>query len=1663
MTTSFFTTAVHAIFAIALFIFPTSVSAHGFKLLVFTKTAGFVHGSIPAGITAINQLAVEHDFSVTHTSDSAVFISQLATHDVALFLNTTGDVFNPTEQTAFQTWYRNGGAYVGIHAASDTEPDWPWYLDLVGAKFSNHPAIQVGTVDFLDQAHPITNVINPLTNQRIVDWTVSEEWYNFTVSPRGRVHVLAHLNAAITSANIEEPNLPGVTGTTHGNDHPIMWCQEFDGGRSAYLALGHADATYSTPIFRGLIINSLEWAAGLLLGDSEATIDANYEKIVLDPTVSNPMSIDIDSTGKVYLVERKGAIKVHDQATGQTRVIGNLNTYSGGEYGLLGITLAPDFKTSRQLYILWSPAAGNNNRLSRFTLNGVGDLNLGSEVSIIEYFTNREASHHQSGSIAFTPDGNIVMSLGDNTFASQFSPRNDTYIANDARKGSPNSNDLRGGIVRIRPNVGGGPPAHPNYTIPSGNLFPPGTPLGRPEIYTKGARNCFRLCVDPYTGWIYYGDVGPDRGGLSSTLPFEGSRGHDEFNQVKAPGWFGWPYFLGDNKAYRDGAGNPWTMAAMRSDLAAYFTSSTFLNNGGVAGNPNLLPDPTPAWIWYASDNNGAPPQFSELNASGGRCAMAGAVYAHSQGKNFPRYYDRSVFIMEWSRNRIYDVRTRPDGSILEITRFAPHMTFDRPLEMKFGPDGAMYVIEWGTEFGSGNSAGAKLVKIQYTKGAATPKVVASSNVSSGNLPLTVNLSSAGTFDPDAQILTYEWDFNGDGIIDSTLPNPTHSFTAAGTYNVQLTVTDEDLLFARANVTISAGNNAPVLGFDYPANFSFFDWGDQVNFSVWVIDAEDGSTASGTIPASAVQFESSLGHDDHQHNELQLSSLTASITVPRDEAHGFDEDLGYIFDAFYTDLGAPGVQPIQGKAKVVLQPKVTQAQLRDGQSGTTTSPTADPVGGKEDVNSIDHGDYIFFSGINLNGIQSIHFRVSAQGLGGNIEIRSGSPTGSLIGTATVTNTGTAYRDFAATNLQNVPNGSADLYFVFTRTLGATNLFRLNWINFRGTGATFNPDRPRLSKVSMTAPNVVRLDFNQAMDLGALEITANYTIDKGATILAITALPDQKGVILTVSGLTQVDYHTLNLTGLMDLAGDGIATGTRATFLNFPLPPPEFVIGLNAGGSNFADSSGNLYIADTTPVEVPVPVTVLVDFAENESVPSNASHYRVGDSNVAQAATVNLITESNPTAMVLTGTNITGVTYSHTGADGVFSTSKSSSFVNNVPLLDGYLFETEAQGTVNSSTAVIAGLGGIPVGTPITLTLWGTGDVANSDTRYTVQYNGEPVGTADTDYDAIGSPADTAATRVKFTFNKAASADSITIVWGEASTATAGFGAFSLTAPNGPNRTIASYFNRGSTYSTTADIQSTVNDPLYQTERWSSDALGFDYTIPISNGNYQVLLRFAEIFANSAGSRSFNAKIEGSANLFSPDLDIFALSGGQFRPFDQMIKNVTVSDGALNVNLLKGSNDNPKISAIGVFKNSGITSLPNPSFAHFLNQQPSANFDVSSDIDNDGLSALLEYALGGSETAQDTARLPQLLVLPSGDFELIFTRPTGLPDLNYSIQASNDLNNWIPINPVNSVSSPSGGNVQVRFQGLITAAQAEALAIAPSAYFRLVVSLKPLAP
>ncbi len=203
-----------------------------FRVLVFTKTAGFRHTSIPNGVQMVNELGAEHCFAVEHTEDSTQFSAEnLARFRVVIFLCTTGDILNNEQQTAFEAYIGDGGGWVGVHSASDTEYSWPFYGQLLGAYFSSHPQPQTAQIDIEDADHPSTETLPD-------PWTRFDEWYNFQTNPRPLVRVLATLNESTYS------------GGTMGDDHPIIWCREFAGGRSWYTAGGHTEASYAEPHFR---------------------------------------------------------------------------------------------------------------------------------------------------------------------------------------------------------------------------------------------------------------------------------------------------------------------------------------------------------------------------------------------------------------------------------------------------------------------------------------------------------------------------------------------------------------------------------------------------------------------------------------------------------------------------------------------------------------------------------------------------------------------------------------------------------------------------------------------------------------------------------------------------------------------------------------------------------------------------------------------------------------------------------------------------------------------------------------------------------------------------------------------------------------------------------------------------------------------------------------------------------------------------------------------------------------------------------------------------------------------------------------------------------------------------------------------------------------------
>ncbi|MFI5903318.1 ThuA domain-containing protein [Streptomyces cyaneofuscatus] len=220
-----------------------------YDVLVFSKTAGFRHDSIPAGIAALRQLGAANNFTVTATEDAAAFTpANLTGYEAVVFLSTTGDVLNAAQQTAFEGYIEAAGGYVGIHAAADTEYDWTWYGGLAGALFKSHPHIQPATVKVEDRAHDATAHLGPT-------WQRTDEWYDYRTNPRSSAHVLASLDESTYS------------GGTMGGDHPIAWCKDYRGGRAFYTGGGHTQESYADSAFRRHLLGGIRWAAEMTEAD----------------------------------------------------------------------------------------------------------------------------------------------------------------------------------------------------------------------------------------------------------------------------------------------------------------------------------------------------------------------------------------------------------------------------------------------------------------------------------------------------------------------------------------------------------------------------------------------------------------------------------------------------------------------------------------------------------------------------------------------------------------------------------------------------------------------------------------------------------------------------------------------------------------------------------------------------------------------------------------------------------------------------------------------------------------------------------------------------------------------------------------------------------------------------------------------------------------------------------------------------------------------------------------------------------------------------------------------------------------------------------------------------------------------------------------------------
>ena len=801
------------------------------KVLIFSKTAGFYHESIPTGMEAITKLGKENGFEVDTTTQSEMINEDnLKQYSAVIWLNTTGDVLNSYQEADFERYIQSGGGYVGVHSAADTEYEWGWYNRLAGAYFLSHPHNQEAKINVIDKSHPSTSFLPEV-------WTRFDEWYNYK-SFFSEVNVLLELDE-----NSYEPGA-GAMGK-----HPTAWYHDFDGGRAFYTGGGHTHESYSEELFLKHLLAGIQYA----IGDnkkpdfSKATTqrvpeENRFEKITLSiGEFTEPTEMTILPNLDILVAQRRGEILLYKNNDKSIKEVAKLDVYwktniqgVNAEEGLMGIQKDPNFDQNGYVFAFYSPAGEEEiNRLSRFKFTN-DQWDMASEKVILELYSQRNICCHTGGSIAFDKDGNLFLSTGDNStpfdqptkFVNKgYAPLDEREGLHqyDARRSSGNSNDLRGKILRIKVNEDG------TYSIPEGNLYPVGTEKTRPEIYVQGNRNPYRISVDQKTGFLYWGEVGPDAG--VDSFGVRGPKGYDEVNQARSAGNFGWPYLIGNNYPYVE---YDYNTGKSGNSFDPAKPVNTSVNNTGITE----LPPGQPAFIWYPYDKS---PDFPQLG-TGGRNAMAGPVYysdMYPKETAYPTYYDGKLFIYDWIRGWIKVVTMKQNGDFDKMEPFMASTKFNALMDMEVGPDGKIYILEYGNGWFSKN-ADAGLFRIDFNPGNRTP-VIHDIQVdkTSGSLPFAVNLTTEAS-DPEKDALTYTWDLGNGDTKTTQEPTLNYTFSKVGDYEIKVSVSDPAGLNATSkSVSVYAGNIAPEIKIAVKGNQSFYFPGTQVEYEVSIEDPDD--------------------------------------------------------------------------------------------------------------------------------------------------------------------------------------------------------------------------------------------------------------------------------------------------------------------------------------------------------------------------------------------------------------------------------------------------------------------------------------------------------------------------------------------------------------------------------------------------------------------------------------------------------------------------------------------------------------------------------------------------------------------------------------------------------------------------------------------------------
>lgn len=590
---------------------------------------------------------------------------------------------------------RRGGGVVLAGTSVRLQPKSRDFVTLVGAKAGRMDTAKRAEVQFVDQVHPATARIPSR-------WRVAERWVTLKKSPVGRVHVVGWVD--------EKTYTPG-DNLAMGVEHPVSWCRNIGRGRSFTTTLGVDKRAWNAKTFRTHLAGAMAYAAGTRSGDCGATVWSNWKRIVIDEDITDGTQLDVGPDGRVYYLERSASrLKIYDPKADTVMQAGDIPSVPGLGQGLLGLALDPNFLENRWMYI-YRHVEGLNGRLSRFKLGDDDKVDLLSEKVLLN-IPNSGIDHNGGGLTMSMISGDLFLAIGSNDmphFDGQYANRQPSFLGPllqiDSEATTQNTNSLLGKVLRIHPEPDG------TYTIPEGNLFPPGTPKTRPEIYTMGHRNAFHLKVDDLTGDVLEGDVGPDAVEADEE---RGPRGYEELNFIKHNEGknFGYPFCIGPNLPYNDidsvtgtGTGEPFDC----SHLVNRSPNNTGMTDLGAASKP---------LVWYPKGVENPFPEMSEAwlgGTDGGSLTIPGPKYRPFAGSNMPLFFNGSWFIADWARNYLKQLILDKQGRVLRIQRFVPNRGTQAPIDMDLGADGSLYVLEWGGQtLPFGNPLSAKVVRYKY-------------------------------------------------------------------------------------------------------------------------------------------------------------------------------------------------------------------------------------------------------------------------------------------------------------------------------------------------------------------------------------------------------------------------------------------------------------------------------------------------------------------------------------------------------------------------------------------------------------------------------------------------------------------------------------------------------------------------------------------------------------------------------------------------------------------------------------------------------------------------------------------------------------------------------------------------------------------------------------